>query len=61
MDDLPEQIKCCNNVSLEESIERYEKKLIEDALNLSDNNISLAAKRLKIPRQTLQYKIKKYF
>ncbi|WDC85630.1 helix-turn-helix domain-containing protein [Caloramator sp. mosi_1] len=23
--------------------------------------MSLAAKRLKIPRQTLQYKIKKYF
>jgi arginine utilization regulatory protein len=61
MDDLPEQIKGCNNISLEESIERYEKKLIEDALSLSNNNISLAAKRLKIPRQTLQYKIKKYF
>lgn len=61
IDDLPEQIKECSNVSLEESIERYEKKLIEDALKLSDNNVSLAAKRLKIPRQTLQYKIKKYF
>ncbi|MBZ4664159.1 MAG: sigma54 specific transcriptional regulator, Fis family [Caloramator sp.] len=61
MDDLPEQIKGCNNISLEESIERYEKKLIEDALSLSNINISLAAKRLKIPRQTLQYKIKKYF
>ncbi|SHE27709.1 sigma-54 interaction domain-containing protein [Caloramator proteoclasticus] len=61
MDDLPEQIKGCNNISLEESIERYEKKLIEDALSLSNNNISLAAKMLKIPRQTLQYKIKKYF
>ncbi|WP_027307982.1 sigma-54-dependent Fis family transcriptional regulator [Caloramator sp. ALD01] len=59
MDDLPEQIKGCNNISLEESIKRYEKKLIEDALSLSNNNISLAAKMLKIPRQTLQYKIKK--
>ncbi|MCX7694259.1 MAG: sigma 54-interacting transcriptional regulator [Caloramator sp.] len=61
IDDLPDQIKECSNISLEESIERYEKKLIEDALKLSDNNVSLAAKRLKIPRQTLQYKIKKYF
>ncbi|WP_307816007.1 helix-turn-helix domain-containing protein [Thermobrachium celere] len=37
------------------------KKLIEDTLKICDNNVSMAAKKLNIPRQTLQYKIKKYF
>lgn len=37
-----------------------EKKIILDALEKSDFNISKAAKMLKIKRQTLQHKIKRY-
>ncbi len=37
-----------------------EKKIILDALEKNDFNISKAAKMLKIKRQTLQHKIKKY-
>ena len=46
--------------SLKETIENTEKNLIEKALKKSDYNISYAAELLKIPRQTLQYKISKY-
>ena len=41
-------------------IDSMEKEMIEEALKNSENNISKAARALKIPRQTLQYKIKKY-
>jgi arginine utilization regulatory protein len=37
-----------------------EKKIILDALEKNDFNISKAAKMLKIKRQTLQHKIKRY-
>lgn len=47
-------------ISLSELSEDFEKKLIEEVLHISNNNISKASKILKIPRQTLQYKIKKY-
>lgn len=46
--------------SLKEKMEQFEKSLIQDALKHSEGNIAQAAKRLKIPRQTLQYKIKKF-
>jgi len=58
-DDLPDNIKSCTSFSLQEYIEEYEKKLIKETLLLCDNNISQAAKKLNIPRQTLQYKLKK--
>ncbi|MCT4593731.1 MAG: sigma 54-interacting transcriptional regulator [Anaeromicrobium sp.] len=45
--------------NLKESLQNFEKTLIKQALKKYDNNISHAAKELKIPRQTLQYKIKK--
>ncbi|CDF57245.1 sigma-54 interaction domain-containing protein [Thermobrachium celere] len=61
LNDLPEHIKACKDFSLQNCIEQYEKKLIEDTLKICDNNVSLTAKKLNIPRQTLQYKIKKYF
>lgn len=44
---------------LEISLQRYEKEIIASALEKVDNNISKAAKLLNVPRQTLQYKIKK--
>lgn len=46
-------------VPLKQKLEELEKNYINEALALSDNNISKAAKILDIPRQTLQYKIKK--
>ncbi|WP_026563808.1 sigma-54 interaction domain-containing protein [Bacillus sp. UNC41MFS5] len=47
------------NLSLRKNIERLEKDLIMNALELSEGNINQAAKLLEIPRQTLQYKLKK--
>ncbi|WP_318508678.1 sigma-54 interaction domain-containing protein [Bacillus sp. T3] len=48
------------NLSLREHIEDCEKKLISKALSLSSGNVKKAASLLDIPRQTLQYKMKKY-
>ena len=47
------------SLSLRKNIEELEKRLINNALDLSEGNINQAAKLLEIPRQTLQYKIKK--
>lgn len=41
-------------------LERIEREMIEHALVAEGGNISKAAERLKIKRQTLQHKIKKY-
>lgn len=46
-------------LSLNDISSEFEKKIIEEVLEISNNNISKASKILKIPRQTLQYKIKK--
>ncbi|WP_144547256.1 sigma-54-dependent Fis family transcriptional regulator [Bacillus sp. X1(2014)] len=48
-----------DNLSLRKNIEKLEKDLIMNALELSAGNINQAAKLLEIPRQTLQYKLKK--
>jgi arginine utilization regulatory protein len=47
------------NLSLRKNVEELEKRLIDQALELTEGNINQAAKILEIPRQTLQYKIKK--
>ncbi len=44
---------------LEVSLQHYEKEIIASALEKVDYNVSKAAKLLNVPRQTLQYKIKK--
>ena len=44
---------------LKDSLEDLEKRLIKDALRQEENNITRTAGILKIPRQTLQYRIKK--
>lgn len=46
--------------SLKDQLFHYEKELIQRALQKTNGNIKQAAKRLGIPRQTLQYKIQKY-
>jgi arginine utilization regulatory protein len=62
---LPSTSSAINNgdptesLSLRKNIEELEKKLISNALDLSEGNINQAAKLLDIPRQTLQYKMKK--
>lgn len=48
-----------NHLSLRRNVEELEKQLIDTALELSAGNIKQAAKLLEIPRQTLQYKIKR--
>lgn len=47
------------NLSLKEILENTEQQLIQDALSRTENNITHAADLLQIPRQTLQYKMKK--
>ena len=46
-------------LSLIQILENKERELIQDALKRTENNITHAADLLGIPRQTLQYKIKK--
>lgn len=48
-----------NNKSLNDILEETERQIINDALMKTDNNITKTAEILQIPRQTLQYKIKK--
>jgi arginine utilization regulatory protein len=59
-EDLPETIKRSINRYLVESIEEVEKNIIIESLKLWNNNISKTADYLKLPRQTLQYKLRKY-
>jgi arginine utilization regulatory protein len=67
MEDLPIMMKqqavpiekANKELSLRKNVEELERQLIDDALHMSDGNINQAAKLLEIPRQTLQYKIKK--
>jgi len=47
------------SLSLRKHIDTMEKSLIRKALDMSNGNINQAAKLLEIPRQTLQYKLKK--
>jgi arginine utilization regulatory protein len=47
------------NLSLRKNLEEVERKLINSALDISKGNIKQAAQLLEIPRQTLQYKLKK--
>ncbi|MGG5253926.1 sigma-54 interaction domain-containing protein [Neobacillus sp. SM06] len=46
--------------SLKANLAAVEKDLIEKAIAQSNGNINQAAKLLEVPRQTLQYKLKKY-
>ncbi|MDG5787511.1 sigma 54-interacting transcriptional regulator [Evansella sp. AB-P1] len=49
-----------SNNGLKENLSALEEKLIKEKLLETKGNINQAAKGLRIPRQTLQYKIKKY-
>lgn len=74
VDDLPIKLRDLYNVqdtplipesdtevySLKESMALAEKYAVEQAMETSRGNVTQAAKLLKIPRQTLQYKLKKH-
>lgn len=45
---------------LSEALDRYEKEIIQRAIEKANGNCACAARLLKIPRQTLHNKIKKY-
>lgn len=68
MRDLPAMLKqtcvappeVVSAYSLRENIEELERNLLRKALAETNGNINQAAKLLEIPRQTLQYKLKKY-
>lgn len=47
-------------LALKDHIEQLERDLISEALSRTNGNINQAAVLLEIPRQTLQYKLKKY-
>ena len=59
INDLPNSIYF-KEFDLSKETSEFEKKIIKETLYLTNFNISKAGKILKIPRQTLQYKIKKY-
>lgn len=48
------------SLALKKNLDETEKRLIKKALSITGGNINQAAKLLDIPRQTLQYKLKKY-
>jgi len=45
---------------LRHMIDRYEERIVRDALARNDNNVSATAKSLGLSRQMLHEKIKKY-
>ncbi len=49
-----------NGIALDEYMAEIEQKIIADAMKKSGGNISRAAEELKIKRQTLQHKLRKY-
>ncbi len=66
LEDLPRQLlnapwrqKHFHHLNLRAHVEVLENSLIREALRVSGGNISKAAESLDIPRQTLQYKLKK--
>lgn len=58
--DVSQQSKIDLSNGINEYLEGLEKQLIKEQLQKFSNNISKTAKTLKISRQNLQYKIKKY-
>lgn len=56
----PSRPKMTNGTSLKDAVEEYEKTLIESALEEAGQNCAKAARALKIPKQTLHGKIKRY-
>jgi arginine utilization regulatory protein len=49
-----------NEMTLGQKIDKYERDIIQMSFITNDKNVTRTAESLGIPRQTLQYKIKKY-
>ncbi|MDV2888604.1 helix-turn-helix domain-containing protein, partial [Alkalihalophilus pseudofirmus] len=49
-----------DSLSLRKNLDHLEKTLILNAMEQTGGNINQTAKLLEIPRQTLQYKLKKF-
>lgn len=60
LDDVREQVGIIPDVTVEGSIDKIEKRVIEDALHKCDGNVSRAAQLLGITRQTLYRRLKKF-
>ncbi|WP_423407119.1 sigma-54 interaction domain-containing protein [Heyndrickxia sp. MSNUG] len=58
MDEILKPVRS-NSFILREQLKNFERELITDALEACNGNIQKAAALLDIPRQTLQYKLKK--
>lgn len=59
-DDVREQVGIIPDITVEGSMEKIEKKVIEDAIRKCDGNVSRAAQHLGITRQTLYRRLKKF-
>lgn len=59
-EDLPNNIKNSRSMSLAQMVDSCELKIVQEALKTWKGNVSKTAEYLGIPRQTLQYKMKKY-
>lgn len=60
MSSQPSTSKISKGTSLKDAVEEYEKNLIKSALEEAGQNCAKAARVLKIPKQTLHGKIKRY-
>lgn len=60
LEDTPENIKNTSSISLPQIIDEYERNVLLESLKLWNFNVSKTAEYLNMPRQTIQYKIKKY-
>ena len=57
---ITQSINSTSTTNLQQSVDIYEKEMIEKALEESKGNKNRAAKKLNLTRQALQYKLKKY-
>ncbi len=57
---VPTELVRKEAVSLKEAVEEYEKQLIKIALDEAGQNCAKAARALKVPKQTLHGKVKRY-
>lgn len=58
--DETESMYDLNDMTLTEKLENMEQNIIDRVLKDCNGNVSKAAERMGIKRQSLQYKIKKY-
>jgi arginine utilization regulatory protein len=65
LEELVGKIKPCHDnnhtvTDFRDSVEEFERKIIESALKKTNYNVAKASRLLSLPRQTLQRKVQKY-